>query len=157
MLALFALAGKYILAYFGISYPALKIAGGILIGLVGFEMTRVGEKPRTQVERRVSVDRALSEAFVPLGSPLLVGPGAISLSILSEASYGLIPTIISSVIAALMAFPFIYFSSSLGRLLGERGVRVLTRVLGIFILAIGIQYILDGLAAFMYSKPRSSL
>lgn len=145
MLIMFTVVGEYILVYFGISYSALKIAGGLLIGVVGFEMTRAGEKPRTKKEKLRSIDEAYSSALVPLGSPLLVGPGAISLAILNGALYGYIPSIIGAIIASLLTFPFIYFSKSIGRLIGTRGVRVLTRVLGIFILAIGVQYIIDGI------------
>ena len=149
LLIVFTILGDYILMYFGISYAALKIAGGILIGLIEFEMTRAGEKPRTKKDRIVSVEEAYSNALVPLASPLLVGPGAISLSILNGALYGYVPSILSAFLASIFTFPFIYYSRSIGRLLGSRGVRILTRILGIFILAIGIQYIIDGIEIFI--------
>lgn len=142
--------GKYILKYFGISKSALKIADGVLIGLIGFEMTRAGEKPRHKREIITTVEEALSDALVPLGSPLLVGPGAISLSIIYGAIYGYLISIVCIIIALITTFPFIYFGSKIGKIIGEGGVRVLTRILGIFILAIRVQYILNGIEIFIY-------
>ncbi len=151
LLLLFTILGEAILRYFGISFAALKIAGGILIGLVGFEMTRAGEKPKHRKEELVGFEEALSNMLVPVGSPLLVGPGAISLSIINGAVYGYPISILGAIIAAILVFPFIYFSTLIGKIIGERGVRILTRILGFFILAIGIQYILDGVVIFKSS------
>jgi len=60
-------------------------------------------------------------------------------------------SILGAIIAAILVFPFIYFSTLIGKIIGERGVRILTRILGFFILAIGIQYILDGVVIFKSS------
>ncbi len=148
LIVIFALGGKYILEYFGISIPSLKVAGGIMLAILGFEMMKEGEKPRARRETIIKEEEALSNALVPLGSPMLAGPGTLSLAIIYSTLYGPGVVIVGALVNALLLFPIIIFASYIGRIVGERGVRVFTRVLGFFVLALAVQYVFDGV--FMY-------
>lgn len=149
LIVIFALAGKYILEYFGITIPSLKVAGGIMLAVLGFEMMKEGEKPRARKEAVILEEEALSNALVPLGSPMLAGPGTLSLAIIYSTLYGPTIVIIGALVNALILFPIILFASYIGKIIGERGVRVFTRVLGFFVLALAVQYVFDGVLMYV--------
>ena len=152
LLSLFATLGRYILDYFGISIPSLKIAGGIMLAVMGFEMMKEGEKPRSRREAIISEDEAFANALVPLGSPMIAGPGAISLAIIYGSLYGYHVALAGIIINSLILIPTILFARYVNRFIGERGVRVLTRVLGFFVLALAVQYILEGISMYINSS-----
>jgi len=151
-LSLFATLGKYILDYFGISIPSLKIAGGIMLAVMGFEMMKEGEKPRSRREAVISEEEAFANAIVPLGSPMLAGPGAISLAVIYGSLYGYHLTIFGIIINSIILIPTIFFAGYVNKIMRERGVRVLTRVLGFFVLALAVQYILEGVSMYINSS-----
>ncbi len=152
-LVVFALVGKFILDYLGISIDALMIAGGLLMLMSGFEMMREGDKPRSKKNRdaeRMDVDGNI--AVVPLGTPMLAGPGALSLVIVMTQSNPLSMwgMIILSVALTLFITMLIFFQASrIYSFIGETGSRALTRIMGLLVAAFAIQYILNGLAGWL--------
>ena len=151
LLVVFALVGKFILDYLGISLDALMIAGGILMLLSGFEMMREGDKPRSK-KNRDSSNTEGNIAVVPLGTPMLAGPGALSIVIVMTQSnpVSLWPLLILSIALTLLITLFIFFQASkIYGFIGETGSRALTRIMGLLVAAFAIQYILNGMAGWM--------
>ncbi len=155
LLVMFALAGMTILDLFGITMPAFRIAGGLLLFWLAFEMVYEKRQERKQetAERVVSHDEAKHIAVFPLAIPLIAGPGAISATVLlsTEMSSPLERSALIGVIIVLMMFCMIVFvlAERLERILGDTGRMVLTRLLGVILAALSVQFVADGIVAFM--------
>ena len=152
-LVVFALVGKFILDYLGISIDALMIAGGLLMLMSGFEMMREGDKPRSKKNRDTEhMDSDGNIAVVPLGTPMLAGPGALSLAIVMTQSnpVSIWPLIILSIAATLFITTLIFFQASrIYSFIGETGSRALTRIMGLLVAAFAVQYILNGFMGWL--------
>ncbi|MEM0128489.1 MAG: MarC family protein [Thermoplasmatales archaeon] len=148
ILLFFAFAGYYILLYFGISIAALEIAGGILILLTSVEMVTEGDKPAGRSRGNNDGIGPRDLGIVPLGTPLLAGPGAISLVIILMHDYNPVLVVSGIVIVSLVTF-FLFLSSFfIYDVIKEKGARALTRVFGILVAGFAIQYILTGALLF---------
>ncbi|HET7371323.1 MAG TPA: YchE family NAAT transporter [Gammaproteobacteria bacterium] len=146
------LAGEVILNFFGISIASFRVAGGILLLLMALSMlqARVGAVKQTAGERQRGVEQD-SVAVVPLGLPLLAGPGAISTVILYSQHgapwwHGIGLAITITVIALLIWLSF-RAAPLLVRALGKTGINVVTRIMGLITAAIGVEFIAAGLRA----------
>lgn len=146
LLTLFALAGEKILTAIGISLSAFRIAGGILLLLTAFDMLF---ERRTERREGQTADEPQDPSVFPLAIPLLAGPGALaSMILLAGESGGWGHTVlIILVMAAVLASAAILFelATPLGRMLGRTGTMVVTRLLGMLLAALSIQFIIDGL------------
>jgi multiple antibiotic resistance protein len=152
--------GLSLLAFFGISLPAFRIAGGILLLLLGLDMTRndfsesiaAGEDEAGEGGRAAQARRRFESMIVPFAMPLLIGPGAISTVIIyaSEArDYGLAGTLTGVGVIALVALLTMlsfWASPLISRLLGRIGLSIVVRVLGLILCAMAVQFILSGIA-----------
>ena len=148
IIILFALVGDIIIAFFGISIEALEIAGGIILLLMGIEMVRQGAKPDTSVENTKNM------GIVPFATPLLAGPGAISLVIILMKG-GLetrILTIVSVLLVLAIVYIFFVYSSKILSLLGDKIMTAITRIFGLLVAGFAIQYFLDALVALSVIK-----
>ena len=146
----FALFGRYILTFLGLSVPALQFSGGLLLLLVALELLtdRADENPDPDA---VTANAAL----VPLGTPLLAGPGAIVAAMVAVDSARTPVVGWVSIVAALVATHAVIwlslrFSLPLHRVLGESGIRVLTRIFGLLLAAIAVQMMGDGILAWLH-------
>jgi len=150
VLLICALAGAFIFRFFGITLPALKIAGGILLFFVAFDMinARQSRTRQTAEEQSEGVQKDDIAVF-PLAIPLLSGPGAIvSVFLLSDQAHtwqrqlGLYTAIIITIAA-------VYFTLKqahrIVRYMGQIGINVMSRLMGIVLAAIAVQFVLDGL------------
>lgn len=164
-LAVFLFAGQGVLHFFGISLPAFQIAGGIVLLLTGLKMitgkTRGAEikvKPDEDNQRTglfSAFDEAgdrLKDIIVPVGIPLFVGPGSLSTVVLYSAKAGddweVLLAMTGVLIAVSVATGLILAASvPLARVFGRHGLQIATRILGLLITAIGVQFFLSGLAA----------
>ena len=155
LLVLFALAGMTILDLFGITMPAFRIAGGLLLFWLAFEMVYEKRQERKQetTVRAVSHDEMKHIAVFPLAIPLIAGPGAISATVLlsTEMSAPLERAALIGVILGLMVLCMIVFmlAERVDRFLGNTGRMVLTRLLGVILAALSVQFVADGILAFM--------
>ncbi len=152
-LTVFAFVGKLILDYLGISINALMIAGGLLMLFSGFEMMREGDKPRSKRKKDVNLPPG-NIAVVPLGTPMLAGPGALSLVIVMTQRYPMQfwPLIILAVGLTLLITLGIFMQASrIYKVIGNTGSKALTRIMGLLVAAFAIQYILDGIAGWLTS------
>jgi len=140
LLLLFALAGQQLLRLFGISLQSFMIAGGMLLLLLSIEILLRGERVQKTPGEDVGI--------VPIAFPLLVGPGAITTTMISLQSDGLEVAIPSILIVMLLTWIILRLSDRIHKLLGRTGSAVIARVLAVFIAAIAIQFIIDGIQTY---------
>lgn len=150
VLATFALAGNTIFSFFGITLPAFKIAGGILLFGVGLEMMRAKKSDtRSTNEEERDAETKEDVGLIPLGLPLLSGPGAIAAVMVLVGKAGGIPERMTLflVIVAVSGITFLILRSAevVLRVLGKTGVNVIGRVMGLILAAVAMQFVLDGL------------
>jgi multiple antibiotic resistance protein len=155
ILLLFALAGTGILGVFGISIHSFRIAGGLLLFVIAFEMIfeRRQERHVRSAERAVTQDEVRNIAVFPLAIPLIAGPGAISATILLSGTQG--PAIgrvaLIVIVAAILLITWGVFllAERIDGLLGVTGRIVLTRLLGVILAALAVQFVADGVIALL--------
>ncbi len=150
ILVFFAFLGYYILLYFGISIAALEIAGGILILLTSVEMVTEGDKPAGSKRKNSQSEQGKDMGIVPLGTPLLAGPGAISLVIILMHDYNWVYVIISIILVSVVTYILFASSFIIYDIIKEKGARALTRVFGVLVAGFAIQYILTGIVLFFH-------
>ncbi len=149
-LTLFALGGSLIFKIFGITIGAFKIAGGVLIGLNALDMVqaRRSQQRETPVETAEGIQKE-DIGIIPLGVPMLAGPGAIStVMVLALGAKGLVPILAvyaSIALTALISFYVLAGATLVERRLGQTGMRILTRLIGLVLCAIAAQFIIDGI------------
>jgi multiple antibiotic resistance protein len=152
VLVFFALVGEPFLRLLGITPAAFRIAGGLLLFYIAFEMVFDRRTPRksADAERAVTQDHISNVAAFPLAIPLIAGPGAITATMLLAADAAGEPAALAlliGVIAFATACCYAAFRAAtmIERLLGTTGNIVLTRLLGIILAALAVQFVLDGL------------
>jgi multiple antibiotic resistance protein len=146
VIVVFAVAGQTLLDYLHVEVPALQAAGGLLLILVALELlTGKTDEPEQQATSNI--------ALVPLGTPLLAGPGAIVATMLFvQRSDGLVDYVaIAAGIVAVMVLVWLTlrFSGGIVKVLRPGGIEVLTRIAGLLLAAIAVQLIADAVAAFV--------
>lgn len=150
VLTSFALAGKLIFRMFGITLPAFEIAGGLILLLIGIDMLEARRSP-TQESSDETVEAAGKEdaGIVPLGIPMLAGPGAISsvmVLVAQAANWEHMVAILSAIaITALASFGVLNGADRVRRILGETGIRILVRIMGLLLVALAMQFFVNGL------------
>jgi multiple antibiotic resistance protein len=147
VIVVFAVFGKQILDYLGVQLPSLQAAGGLLLLLVALELL-TGKSDPAELERTTA-----NVAFVPLGTPLLAGPGAIVATMLFVQRIGSVggavafaAAIVAVVVALWLAMRF---SGVIMRLLRPSGVDLLTRIAGLLLSAIAVQLIVNAVRAMI--------
>lgn len=147
----FLFLGEALLDFIGISMPAFRIAGGILLFLTALEM--LFQKRQARREDNAAEGQAEHHddpSVFPLALPLIVGPGAITTIILlaGQANTALDFAAITGVMAAVLVSVFLALlvATPLDRMLGKTGTNIVTRVLGMLLAALAVQFILDGIA-----------
>lgn len=146
VIASFAVFGQQILNYLHISLAALQGAGGLLLLLVALQLL-------TGSEQEQHADAGVNVALVPLGTPLLAGPGAIVATMLAvQQAEG--PAALISVAAALVAalavvWVFLRFAGTIHRVLRDSGTVLLTRIAGLLLSAIAVQMVANSVTAFV--------
>ncbi|MGA0923876.1 MAG: MarC family protein [Rhodobacteraceae bacterium] len=148
LLVLFAALGEAVLGFVGISMPAFRIAGGILLFLTALDMLF----ERRSKRREDQADERPDPSVFPLAIPLIAGPGAIASVILLTGEMGGLQGFATTVLvmAAVLGIVFALFmvAGLLERALGRTGINVVTRLLGMLLAALAVQFVLDGLRAF---------
>ncbi len=147
LLAVFALVGQELLLLFGITLPGFQVAGGLVLLLLSIEIIFRGER-----FDKLALASAEETAVFPIAFPLLVGPGAITLTMISLQSSGLIVALAAIVVVMFLSWVVLRLTDRIYRLLGRTGAAVIARVMALFIAAIAIQYVLAGVQ--FYYPPR---
>lgn len=151
LLTMFGLFGEQVLNFIGISMPAFQIAGGILLFLTALDMLFERRTKRRQGQASED-DPAQDPSVFPLAMPLIAGPGAMATMVLLAGSPGAgwaeVLTV-HLVMIAVIAVVFLMFLGAglLERMLGPTGINVVTRLLGMLLAALSVQFVLNGLAA----------
>jgi multiple antibiotic resistance protein len=158
VMALFAVAGAGILGVFGITLPAFRVAGGLLLFTIAFEMVF----ERRQDRKEKSADVAITRDFIrdiavfPLAIPLIAGPGAISATVLLSGSFDGIAAkaaLVGIILAGLLVtYLVLSLAERVDRFLGHTGRSILTRLLGVILAALAVQFVADGVQALMVTS-----
>jgi multiple antibiotic resistance protein len=141
LLTVFALVGQELLALFGISLPSFEMAGGLLLLLLSLDILFRGErfaKPGSHED----------VGIVPIAFPLLVGPGAITTTMIAFGAYGILVTLGSVLIVMLLSWLVMKQTDRIHALLGKTGSSVIAQVMAVFIAAIAIQFIITGIRTY---------
>jgi multiple antibiotic resistance protein len=152
VLTSFALAGQLIFKMFGITLPAFEIAGGLILLLIGLDMLQARRSPTQEAKGDTEEGAAKEDAgIVPLGIPMLAGPGAIS-SVM--VLVGTIPSlwhwemaaILGSIaITCLVSYLVLAGAGRVRAFMGETGIRILVRIMGLLLVALAMQLFVNGL------------
>ena len=146
------LAGQVLLDVFSISLDSFRVAGGMLLVSIAFTMMsgKLGEEKQNKQEQSESVSRE-QIGVVPLAMPLLAGPGAISSTIVYASrypsSFDTLGLILSIGVFSLGIWGLLRVAPSIVRFLGQTGINVITRIMGLILGALGIEFIANGLRA----------
>ena len=146
--------GVYLLHFFGITIPALRVAGGLIIFRSGWQLLNV--KHKQELNDSIDDDKREDISFSPLAMPLLAGPGSMSFLItlystrndkLNEALWQDAAAIIAIIIVAISIYFIFKFAPRLMRYTGKAGLTSLSKVMGFLVIGIGVQMILSSIAA----------
>lgn len=153
ILAVFGLAGAAILGVFGITMPAFRVAGGLLLFFIAFEMVFERRQDRKEKSADVAITRDMIRdvAAFPLALPLIAGPGAISATVLLSGSLpgveGKLALLLILILSILVTFAVLTPADRVDRFLGQTGRSILTRLLGVILAALAVQFVADGIKA----------
>lgn len=148
VITVFAVAGEAILAYLGIGIPALQGAGGLLLLLIALDLLTGRENAEPATAEDVNV------ALVPLGTPLLAGPGAIAATIVyvrqAHAQFGSYVALAAAIVLVhLVLFVCLRYSGAVIRLIKESGIVLLAKIAGLLLAAIAVQLVADSVRGFV--------
>ena len=152
VLTSFALGGQLIFRMFGITLPAFEVAGGLILLLIGLDMLQAKRSPTQEASGDTEEAAAKEDAgIVPLGIPMLAGPGAIS-SVM--VLVGQVPhlwqwqmgAILGAIaVTALVSYWVLAGAGRVRRVMGETGIRILVRIMGLLLVALAMQFFVNGL------------
>ena len=153
ILALFALGGRFVLTALGVTIPAFRIAGGLLLFYIAFDMVFAlkAERRGEIAADAMTIDHIRNVAAFPLAIPLMAGPGSITAAmLLADRANGNWLTLagLLAIVAVTMAASYLAFlgAERISGLLGTTGNIVLTRMLGVVLAALAVQFAIDGAA-----------
>jgi len=150
VLSVFALGGTLIFQMFGITLPAFKIAGGLILGIIGLDMLQARRSPTKETPGEAEEGAEKEDAgIIPLGIPMLAGPGAMSsVTVLMTqntdwAHRGIVLAAVAT--SSVASFLVLAAADRVGSYLHETGIRILSRLMGLLLTAIAVQFVLNGL------------
>jgi multiple antibiotic resistance protein len=154
IMAFFGIAGDVVLKALGVSLPAFRIAGGLLLFWISFEMVfeRRNERKQATAETAITQDHIRNVAAFPLAIPLMAGPGALTAMMLLAGRAGGDPLMLAALavicgLVVLSCLVVFFLAVPIARLLGVTGNVVLTRLLGVILAALAVQFVIDGVKA----------
>ena len=161
ILAFFAITGAGVLSVLGISLPAFRIAGGFLLFFIAFEMIFEKRQGRKEESTKIAItrDHIQNLAVFPLAIPLISGPGSISATILLAGNFQAPFERAQLILVIVGVFVIIYaallVADQIDRVLGQTGRAILTRLLGVLLSALAVQFVIDGYRAMttVYTGP----
>jgi multiple antibiotic resistance protein len=152
VLGVFAIAGQFLFSVFGFTLAAFQIAGGILVFLISYEMLqgKIGNMRLSAEDRAEPRGDPEELAIVPIGIPLLAGPGAISTVMIYEGTAGgdpweILATFVAIAIAVVGTWVVFRLGETILRRMGRVGVMAVARVMGLILAAVGVQFVVNGI------------
>jgi multiple antibiotic resistance protein len=159
VLTTFAFIGQYIFRIFGITLPAFEIAGGIILLLIGLDMLEAKRSPTQETAGEAQAASSKDDAgIVPMGIPMLAGPGAIT-SVMVLVGQVQTPWQLGAILGAIaitaaVCFVVLGSAARVARIMGETGIRILVRIMGLLLVALAVQYFVNGFADLgVLNKP----
>ena len=149
ILIFFGFTGDFVLRFFGIGLPAFQLAGGFIFFLYALQMLRLipGGMKTTVEEEEEGVTKE-NVALVPMATPLIAGPGAITAVLVWRQSpdnhLGTVFLLMAIIIACLIVYCIFYFGERIRRAMGVGGIRVTTRLMGLLLAVIAVQFMVSG-------------
>jgi multiple antibiotic resistance protein len=147
ILVVFLVGGTFIMKFFGISIPGLRIAGGLLVAGIGFGML-MGTQRRTNEPDEEAARAKRDISFSPLAMPMLSGPGSIAVTVgftsLATQWIDYVAIILGILVVAVISYWTLALSERVVRVIGANGMNALSKVMGFLILCIGIQFVVNG-------------
>lgn len=159
IVVIFSVAGHYLMHFFGVSLTALRLAGGLLVGIIGYEML-LGKQSNvsnpTQKTIKETKREETSIAITPLGTPLLAGPGVIITAMnFSAGGFGnLIITVIAFGLLCLITYFVFIWGKIIKKTLGVNFLIVLTKLMGLILIFIGTQMFVEGIYTAIQEFPK---
>jgi len=148
ILVCFLIGGTFIMAFFGLSIPGLRIAGGMLVAGIGFGMLMSPPKTPSKDPAEAEARAKLDVSFSPLAMPMLSGPGSIAVTIgftsLAKQWLDYVAIILGILVVAAITYITLQLSERVVRVIGVNGMSALSKVMGFLILCIGIQFVVNG-------------
>ncbi|MDD3435515.1 MAG: MarC family protein [Candidatus Gastranaerophilales bacterium] len=138
---IFALVGHFLLTFFGVTFTALRLTGGIIVGIIGYGMLQGG---KSIVENPMKEEGSV--AITPLGIPLLAGPGVI-ITAMNFSAGGIdncLITIISFGLLCIITYFFFIFGKQIKKIVGTNILKVITKMMGLILAVIGMQMFIEG-------------
>lgn len=149
LLIVFAAAGRWIFQAFGITLPAFRIAGGLILWFVAIDMLRAQRNTQESGEELAEGQAKDDVALTPLAIPILAGPGAIStVMVLAGQAKSLAHGAVvygAILLTALLSYVTLALGERLVKLLGSTGIRVMTRIMGLLLAAVATQFVVTGI------------
>ena len=154
ILVSFLVGGTFIMGFFGISIPGLRIAGGLLVAGIGSSMLMGPPRIAAEEERAHEAARAKRDvAFSPLAMPMMSGPGAIAVTVgftsLATGAIDYIAITLGIILVAIISYVTLRLSDRVVHVIGINGMNALTKVMGFLILCIGIQFVVNGVLGIL--------
>lgn len=143
---IFSLAGHFLLDFFGVTFTALRLTGGILVAIIGYEMLN-GKTDHAYKESERDEKEEMSPAITPLGIPLLTGP-AVIITAMNFSAGGFVNCIITILAFGLLCtitYFFFIFGKQIKKFIGVNILKVITKMMGLILAVIGIQMLLEGI------------
>ncbi len=148
ILVAFLVGGTFIMKFFGLSLPGLRIAGGLLVAGVGMRMLYPKDNGLQTKAEHLESKRKRDVSFTPLAMPSLAGPGAISVTIgltsLATGWLDFVSIIVGILAVAAIVYLTLRLSTRLVKILGVNGLHAMTKIMGFLILCVGVQFIVNG-------------
>jgi len=145
----FLVLGKFIFNALGITPDDFKVAGGLILLIIAVTDLLFPQKTRRSPGRRIE-----DIGIVPIGVPLIIGPGALTAILLCVDYYGYLPTLVSLVVNLLVVFLVFSFAGRIMRLLGEGGAKATAKVISILLASIGVMMMRTGLTGLIHTLGR---
>lgn len=149
IVVLFSVAGQLVLQLFNVSFTALRLTGGILVAIIGYDMlngklSAVSQPLKSAMQKPVEED--ISVAITPLGIPLLAGPGVIitAMNFASSGYVNLIITICSFGVLCLITYYALIYGKKIKKIVGASVLKVITSMMGLILAVIGMQMLIQG-------------
>lgn len=148
ILLAFLIGGTFIMQFFGLSIPALRIAGGILVAGIGMQMLSPSAPPPQTKAEHLESKRKNDISLTPLAMPILAGPGAISVIIglasMAENLLDFAAITLGIIVVGAIIYITLRLSTRMVKLLGVNGLNAMTKIMGFLILCVGVQFIVNG-------------
>ena len=154
VLVSFLVGGTFIMNFFGISIPGLRIAGGILVAGIGYAMLMGPPRVTEDVEQANAAARAKRDvSFSPLAMPMMSGPGSIAVTVgftsLATGALDYVAITLGILAVAIITYVTLRLSDRVVGLVGTNGMNALSKVMGFLILCIGIQFVVNGMVGIL--------